>query len=71
MTKKQLKTQDKTFNLILKACSKANIEVRKTGSGHYQVYTPNGDIMTLSASPRNKNTHKRAMSKLKKMGVPF
>lgn len=69
MAQKQLKSQDKTFNLILRGCEKANIPIRKTGSGHYQIYIPNGGIMTVSASPRNKNTHKRVVARLKKMGV--
>jgi hypothetical protein len=69
MAQKQLKTQNKTFNLILRGCEKANISVRKTGSGHYQIYIPNGEIMTVSATPRNKNTHKYVIAKLRKAGV--
>lgn len=69
MTQKQLKSQDKTFNALLRACTKAQIRVERTGSGHYKIYIPNGGIMVVSGTPRNKNTHKRVVARLKKLGV--
>jgi hypothetical protein len=69
MDPKSHKTSNKKLNKLLQACFKANIVVRRTGGGHYLIYTPNGEVMTISATPRNNSQIDYMISKLKKKGA--
>jgi len=69
MAKNQHKSGNKDMKALLRACEKANIPIRHTGSGHYQLYLPNKEIMVISSTPRSNSTAKRLRAKLKKAGV--
>lgn len=69
MTTKSHRTSNKKLNKVIQACVKANIVVRRTGGGHYLIYTPNGEVMTISSTPRNNSQIDYMISKLKKKGV--
>lgn len=69
MAKNQLKTSDKGITALLMACEKAGIRIRRTGSGHYQLYLDNGEMMVISSTPRSNAMAKRLTAKLKKRGV--
>ena len=69
MAKNQLKASDKNISALLTACEKAGVRIRRTGSGHYQLYLDNGEMMVISSTPRNNGMTKRLRAKLKKRGV--
>jgi hypothetical protein len=64
-----VKSSNKVVNEILRACEKADVPIRKTSTGHYQIYTPLGGIVTISSSPRSKSACKKNISMLRKGGV--
>jgi hypothetical protein len=64
-----LNTSNKKLNKVIQACIKANIAVRRTGGGHFLIYTPDGEVMTISSTPRNNSQVEYMISKLKKKGV--
>lgn len=69
MAKNQLKSSNKDMKALLRACEKAGITIRSTGSGHYQLYLPNKEIMVISSTPRSNSTPKRMRARLIKAGV--
>jgi hypothetical protein len=61
---------NRDIRALLVASESAGATVRKTGSGHYQVVTPAGNIVVVSGTPGSWRSVTNDRAQLRRAGIP-
>jgi hypothetical protein len=56
---------------LVKLARKKGCTVERTGSGHWKITTPSGEVLITSFSPSNPGPHRDLIRYLRKAGVPL
>lgn len=59
----------KDMRALMDRARTAGMDVRVDGSGHWRVTAPDGRCCSASVSPRSPVAYKKALSKLRRLGV--